>query len=154
MKTWNLGYEKSKKKAKDIYSEIGRVICPALGEEYVVFNRLGFNHLVRKGRIPRTKNEQKRRFVLLVYIENVIKNPEALIEYRESVIKEKVNRHGEKVLMEYKAKFWTFVENIKDCKIKIVIRQLDGGNKHFFSVMGNNVQISGLKKKNKKIPKK
>ena len=65
MKTWKFGYEKSKKKAKKIYSKIGRVTCPALGDDSVAFNSKGFNHLVRKGRIPRKKNKQKRRFVLL-----------------------------------------------------------------------------------------
>lgn len=58
MKTWGIGYEKSKEKAKNIYSKIGRIECSALSDEFVTFSSVRFNHLVRKGRIPRTRNEQ------------------------------------------------------------------------------------------------
>lgn len=146
MKAWSLGYEKAKEKAKKIYSRIGHVKCPAL-QGRVSFSRLGFNHLIRKGRIPRTKNEQKRRFVLLPYVENIVKNPTATIQYRKEKIKEKANRHGKKVLIESVAHFWTFIETIRDCTVKVVIRQLNNGNKHFFSVMGDNIQIAGYRKK-------
>jgi len=62
-----------------------------------------------------------------------------------------VDRHGDKVLVTSTAEFWTFVEDIDDCKVKVVIRQLDtGGQKHFFSVMGDNVIIDKKVPKNKK----
>jgi len=154
MQAWKLGYEKAKQKAKQIYSKIGRIKSSALNNEYISFSRLGFNHLVRKGRIPRTKNEQKRRFTLLTFIENIIKNPRAVIIYRKEKIKEKVNRHGEKILVESTAHFWTFIERIKDCRIKIIIRQKNSGEKHFFSIMGDNVQTSRGKKKEKSKTKK
>lgn len=141
MKTWGIGYEKSKRKAKEIYSKIGSVKCPALSNEYVSFSRIGFNHLIRKGRIPRPRNEQKRRFILLPYIEGIIKNPKAKIIYRQKNIKRKVNRHGEKVLVESRADYWTFKEEINLCEIKVVVSQFDSGNKKFISVMGDNVEI-------------
>lgn len=153
METWKLGYEKAKNKAKQLYSKIGRIKSPALNNDDVSFSRLGFNHLIRKGRIPRTKNEQKRRFGLLPFIEKVVKNPKAIIIYRKETIKEKVNRHGEKILVESIAHFWTFVEKVKDCTVKIVIRQKNSGKKHFFSIMGDNVQTSRGRKKKLKKPK-
>jgi len=133
MKTWGVGYEKSKKKAKEMYSKIGRVKCPALDNEDISFSRIGFNHLIRKGRIPRPRNEQKRRFVLLPYVEEIIKNSEAKILYRHKRIKYKANRHGEKILIESEANFWIFAQKIKSCAIKVIIRQLNNGNKHFLS---------------------
>lgn len=152
MKAWKLGYKKTKDKAMEIYKKIGRISCPALNDDHIYFNRLGFNHIVRKGRITRTKNEQKRRFILLKYAEDIIRNPKAFIKFREYEIKERVNRHGEKILVTFNSKFWTFTENREDCKIKLVVRQNDGSNKHFFSIMGDNVQIDKNKKGNKKIP--
>jgi len=146
MDAQKLGYEKAKQQAKQIYSKIGRIKCPALGDEYVFFTSAGFDHILRKGRIPRTRNEQKRRFTLLPYVENIIKNPTAKIIYRKLNVKEKVNRHGEKVLIESAAHFWTFKERVNDCTVKIVIRQLENKNKHFFSVMGDNVKIISAKK--------
>jgi hypothetical protein len=145
MNAEKLGYNKAKEKAKKIYSNIGTVKCPALGDEYVFFSSFGFNHLVRKGRVPRTKNEQKRRFTLLPYVEKIVKNPKAVIIYRKETIKEKSNRHGEKILIESIAHFWALIEKIEDCEIKVVVRQLEGGNKHFFSVMGDSVKILKIK---------
>ncbi|MDD5696731.1 MAG: hypothetical protein PHO90_02020 [Candidatus Pacebacteria bacterium] len=154
MNAQKLGYEKAKRQAKKIYSKIGRIKCSALSDEYVFFTSAGFNHLLRKGRIPRTRNEQKRRFTLLPYIEKIIKNPTAKITYKKIEIKEKANRHGEKVLIESTAYFWTFIEKIDDCKIKVVIRQLENKNKHFFSVMGDNVKIISTRRKNRINTKK
>lgn len=146
MDAQKLGYKKAKQQAKQIYSKIGRIKCAALGDEYVFFTSAGFDHLLRKGRIPRTRNEQKRRFTLLPYVENIIKNPTAKIVYRKLDVKEKANRHGEKVLIESVAHFWTFKEKIDDCVIKVVIRQLENKDKHFFSVMGDNIKIISTKK--------
>jgi hypothetical protein len=146
MKAQKLGYEKAKQQAKQIYLKIGRIKSPALGDEYVFFTSAGFDHLLRKGRIPRTRNEQKRRFTLLPYVEQIIKNPTGKIIYRKTKIKERANRHGEKILIESTAHFWTFVDKIGDCVIKVVIRQLENKNKHFFSVMGDNVKIIKKKK--------
>lgn len=141
-----LGYEKAKQQAKQLYSKIGRIKSPALGGEYVFFTSAGFDHILRKGRIPRTRNEQKRRFTLLPYVENIVKNPTAKIIYRKSEVKEKVNRHGQKILIESVAHFWTFEEKVDDCIIKAVVRQLENKDKHFFSVMGDNVKIIKRKK--------
>lgn len=153
MRTWGLGYEKSKERAKKVYSRIGRIKCPALDDEMVVFNSAGFNHLVRKGRIPRPRNEQKRRFVLLEYAEQIIKNPRADIEFRQSEIKYTVDRYGEEVLMTSVAKFWTFAQTIDGCVIKVVIRQIEDKQKIFFSIMGDDVAIDN-REKNKKPPNK
>ena len=154
MKTWALGYEKAKQKARDIYSAIGHVPCPALGNELIAFTGIGFNHLVRKGRIPRTRNEQKKRFVLIPRAEQMVRNPRAAIEYRRTEEKIVVDRHGEKTLVASVAEFWTFVEHIDGCEIKVVIRQLStGGPKHFFSVMGDNVKIDARGKKGAKTKK-
>ena len=117
-----------------------------MGDEYVLFTSAGFDHILRKGRIPRTRNEQKRRFALLPYVENIIKNPTAKIVYRKLDVKEKVNRHGEKVLIESVAHFWTFIDKVDDCGIKVVVRQLENKDKYFFSVMGDNVKIIKMKK--------
>ena len=76
------------------------------------------------------------------------------MEYRRTEEKILVNRHGEQILVASVAEFWTFVEQIDDCEVKVVIRQLStGGPKHFLSVMGDNVEIDKKQKgkaKNKK----
>lgn len=143
MKTKTLTYQQIKKATKKLYSKIGRVPSPALNNELVAFTSKGFTHVIRKGRKPRPRKEQKRRFRLLQYAEKVVKNPKAVIEYRTTETKELVNRYGEKVRVESTAQFWTFVETVDNRTIKVVVRQLNKGQKHFFSVMEG---------KNKKSP--
>ncbi|TSC57962.1 MAG: hypothetical protein Greene041679_204 [Parcubacteria group bacterium Greene0416_79] len=154
MKTWNLGYEKAKQRAKSIYSKIGRLACPAFGGEFVAFTSDGFSHLLRKGRIPRTRNEQKRRFALMSYVAQIIKNPKAAIVYERRDTKTVVNRHGDKITLQSVANFWTFAERIDGCKIRVVVRQLsERGGKHFFSVMGDNIKITRRVKRKRSTKK-
>ena len=141
MKIWNFGYEKSKKFAKKIYSKIGRIPCPAFDGELVAFTSVGFNHLIHKGYIPRTRNEQKRRFVLVQYAEEIIKNPRAEITFRQTEEKYLVNRHGQKVLVTSVANFWTFHTDINKCAVKLVVRQIGQGQKQFQSIMGDDIKI-------------
>lgn len=136
VKPWGLGYKRSKSKAKRIYSKIGNVACPAFGGELVAFTSAGFNHLVRKGRVPRTRNEQKRRFTLIPHVAKIISDPRAHIVYRQEETKVITNQHGQKIATKSVADFWTFAKLVGGRRIKVVIRQLrPNGKKHFFSVM-------------------
>lgn len=128
-------YKQLKTKAKKLYSKIGRIPSPALSDEYVAFTSIGFTHLIRKGRNPRPRGEQIKRFALLPYAETIIKNPQAVIIYRTTETKYWTNRYGQKVLITSTAHFWTFIEKMDNYTIKIVIRQLNFGKKHFFSIM-------------------
>ena len=92
-------------------------------------------------------NEQKKRFVLLEYVELIVRNPEAKIIYREQERKIEINRHGEKLFKTSTIYFWTFLEKIEDCNVRVVVSQINNGGKHFFSVMGDNVVISKKSKK-------
>ncbi|OGN13824.1 MAG: hypothetical protein A3J47_03785 [Candidatus Yanofskybacteria bacterium RIFCSPHIGHO2_02_FULL_43_22] len=136
IKPWSLGYEKTKTKAQKIYKKIGIVPCPALNGELVHFSRFGFDHIITaKGRKLRTRKEQKRRFRLLQYAEQIVKNPKALLRYREQEVKHTVNRHGQKLLITGTGKFWTFLETIKNTKVKLVVGQIENGIKQFISIM-------------------
>lgn len=141
IETWGWGYTKSYNHAKRLYLGIGRIPCPAFNDELVAFNNRGFNHLVRKGRIPRTHNEQKKRFALIPYIEQIIRNPAALILFNQQEEKQHVNRHGDKILVTGMASYWRFIETIDGCKIKVVVRQFREEDKYFLSVMGDTVKV-------------
>ncbi len=136
VRPWNLGYERSKSKAKGLYKKIGRVECPALNGELVSFTSNGFDHIVRKGRALRTKTEQKKRFALVPYLKGIVGNPAATIVTKTEPTREVVDRHGNKVTINTTAQFWAFYHWEKGFRIKVVVRQLGTGPKHFFSVMG------------------
>jgi hypothetical protein len=117
-----MGYKACRKWAKKFYKNIGSIICPALDNQYISFNNIGFNHLIRKLSV-RSRNEQKRRFLLLPKVESIIKNPKAVIVYRK----------------EENKIYWTFVHFTDSKRIKVVIRQVGGGSKHFYSIMDKKI---------------
>lgn len=136
-------YRKEKAKAKKLYNKIGRIPSPALSGDHVAFTSKGFTHLIRKGKNPRPRREQIKRFTLISYAEAIVKNPKAVLVYRTHETKYRANRYGEKILITSTAHFWTFKETIGNRTIKVVIRQLNQGQKHFFSIM---------ERRNKKSP--
>jgi hypothetical protein len=117
-----MGYEACKNWAQNFYKNIGSILSPALDNQPVSFNNTGFNHLIRKLSV-RSRNEQKRRFLLLPKVESIITNPEAVIVYRK-----KLNVH-----------YWTFIHHVDSKRIKVVIRQVNNGSKHFYSVMDKKI---------------
>ena len=110
-------YKKAKYQAEKFYKKIGYVWCSAL-HDHVVFNRAGFRHLMRKGKIWRPKSEQKRRFALLPFVEMIIENPAAHF----------TTRQGSNVT------FWSFSKQDNNERITLIIRQVGNGKKHFFSI--------------------
>ena len=110
-------------KAKEEYYKIGSVPCPAFNNELVYFNKYGFNHLIRKGKYPRDRKEQLKRILILPYSLSIIKNSKYVSEYRINNIK---NVCGY---------FWSVQGNINGFFLRVVIRQINSGSKHFFSIM-------------------
>jgi hypothetical protein len=99
------------------------VPCSALDEELVYFNRHGWNHLFRKGRKPRDIEEQHKRIKLLNYVEYILRRSKEVFEYRENMI------DG------YPAYFWSIRRYVDGMCIRVVIRKLHNGTRHFFSIM-------------------
>ena len=110
-----------KRKPGGVYSQLKPVACPTLQDEEVVFSRSGFDHLLRKGGIFRTKKDQLRRFSLLKYARTVLEKPDLEIIVREGT----------------SAIFWKMSKNIGNKTVRVVVRQKETGPKHFFSIMDN-----------------
>lgn len=116
-------YREIKRRAKALYSTIKNVWCPALSE-LITFNSLGFKHLAQKGRKFRPISEQIRRFTLLKYVESILTGNKASVFHESKVIHEK------------RVDFWKFTEKRDELIIKVVIRQVGNGKKHFWSIYG------------------
>ncbi len=113
-------WKKYIKNEKEKYKKLICVKCPAFGNEEVYFNNYGFDHIISKGRIPRPKEEVMDRFKLLPYAPNIIKNT-------KSVDNEERRTRGKSV-----AYFWTIKS---DSNIRIILRRLNNGTIHFYSIM-------------------
>jgi len=134
-----MGYVACKKWAKKFYKKIGIILSPALNNQYVSFNNIGFTHLIRKMSL-RSRNEQKKRFLLLPKAETIIKNPKAIIVYKKEEKKILIKTRKAKILKESTIHYWTFVYFTDSKRIKVVIRQVNNGSKHFYSIMDKKVK--------------
>jgi hypothetical protein len=122
-----------KKNPKVLYGKIGTMWCPALNE-YITFNRLGFQHLLRKRGIPRTKEEQERRFALLPFVKEIVGDPCAKFYYQKKTSFSRLDRHNKTIRTSNNAEFWRLSKEIDGKRINVVIRKINHGKKHFFSV--------------------
>jgi len=109
-------------KGKRLYGQIGILFSPVFENEPIYFNKYGWRHLIRKGKRLRNLEDQIRRISLLTHTRHILSTTTTIFAYKESHNKRHVY-------------FWTLRSEIKGVYIRIVIRQLDTGRKHFFSIM-------------------
>ena len=98
-------------------------MSPALDNAVVTFNAAGFKHLVRKHK-KRPHGEQAERLAMLHYAPIIVADPNASVLYR------KVIRHDQRIVQ-----YWALDKIIDGKKLRVVIRQVGKGAKHFYSIM-------------------
>jgi hypothetical protein len=135
-------YKEAKRKAKEIYVKIGKVWCPALHDQ-IAFNKKGFDHLTWQGKRSRRRNEQMRRFALLAYAPEILSAPHDDFKYREAEQTFRGKLHGMKNKMTSLARFWGFEGKAEDGNVRVVVRQIGNGQKHFFSIFWVNETKNG-----------
>lgn len=130
------GYEKLRESSGNFYKKIGMIRCPALNNEFVHFTSDGFNHLMYKGsRHERSKNDQITKFKLLPNAKNIIEISTTFQEYDESLVMVRKKKFKKVVEESATVKYWGFVAIINNFRVKVVVRQIGNGQKHFLSVI-------------------
>jgi len=110
--------------SKQKYFMIHHVICPALDFKKVYFDRSGFNHLLKKGRIARSEEQQRRRLSLITESVDIISTSISIKAYNKSDCKIP------------NAEFWSMEKVIGERIVRVVVRKIgETGQTHFFSVM-------------------
>ncbi len=112
--------------AKLIYYQVGSVTCPAFDGQAVVFNYNGFYHLMYKNGKPRPLSDRKRRMRLFEKVPHILTSAKTFSKYHSEP-----NRNNASSLIHS----WTFTHFENRNRIRIIVRQIDTGDKHFFSVM-------------------
>lgn len=105
-----------------IYRDIGSVQCPYFFNESVYFNQKGFNHLLRNKNGVRPSSDQIRRLRLLIYCKEILNSNNFDVECNIS------KRNG------VTTRFWTFKASVANLKMKLIVRQIGIGTKHFYSI--------------------
>ncbi len=110
--------------AKNEYKNIGYVECPAFDNEKIVFSNSGFNHLIRKGGELRPMSVQVERLTLAIkYAPQILR-----VSSKYTTFLKDTNQNN------HIAYFWSFISRHEGLNIRIVVRQLENGPKHFFSI--------------------
>lgn len=113
-----------KNQIRKIFDSSKAVSCPAFSGERIVFNAKGINHLIYKGN--RSRREEARILTNIRLLPGAIKVLKLMPYWQEEsgYIKEEVSY-----------KFWTFEAVVDDRRIKVIVRQIGNGRKHFWSVI-------------------
>ena len=115
-----------KKTARRQYRKIKFVACPAFPREKIIFNSKGFNHLFYQGSTKartRAKLETSVRVKLL---------PRAIKLLRLMPLPQEESSY---LLEKKRYQFWAFEGVVDNKRIKVIVRQIGNGNKHFWSVI-------------------
>ncbi len=131
--------EKVKKEAEKLFENTKEVECPYFKEK-VAFNAKGIRHIKFKAeRLARERKDQFMRLKNVHLAPTVLRMSSTLqeIQKRRIFVKVKTNTRNEKILKE--ATYYGFISIVKDGafekRVKVVVRQIDGGNKHFWSII-------------------
>ncbi|MFH1601460.1 MAG: hypothetical protein ABIB61_00705 [Candidatus Shapirobacteria bacterium] len=116
--------KKYKNQIKKIFKETGCVACPAFPDEKIIFNAKGVNHLIYKG--SRSRRERNRIQT------NVRLLPRAIKLLRLMPFAQEESYY---IKNDITYRFWAFEAVIDDRRIKVIIRQVGQGKKHFWSVI-------------------
>lgn len=133
-------HKKELPKARAFYDSVGSINCPYFNTE-VSFNAMGFHHLQFSAGSERTKQAQIHKFALLESVVEILGKSGTVQQYRKQLgtVGRKKGKSGMKdtKVMTY----WAF-EGIlgtgeKMHRVKVIVRQIGDGKRHFWSVMSD-----------------
>lgn len=128
-------FKKFKKKTEDLYKKIKEVYCPYFAEQ-VAFNTKGLNHIKMKAwNKSRSTQEQLVRLKLLKYAPQIIRKTHTLQEFKEvrKFERQKINSRWEQRVVTIR--YYAFIAIIDEKRIKVVVKEIDGSKKIFWSII-------------------
>lgn len=112
-----------KHQIQEFFLKNKRIRCPAFGEE-IIFNAKGINHLIYKGN--RSRREKAR------ILTNIRLFPRAIYLLQRATFWQEENSYTRDNTI---YKFWAFEAVVDDRRIKVIVRQVGYGKKHFWSII-------------------
>jgi len=131
----DIKFIRTKKSAIKFYSMIKNVKCPYFSDN-VSFDARGMAHLKFKTwNKTRLVKDQYMRFKLLKFAPEVIRKSHTLQEYceRKNLERIKINNRWEKRAMN--VYYYGFVAIVDEIRIKIIVKEIKGGEKYFWSII-------------------
>ena len=128
-------FDDIKKKAEDFYANIGKIYCPYLKEK-IPFNAKGLRHLKFKtDKQARPRNDQYARLKLLYFTPQILKESHTLqgIWKIRQFEAQKTNSRWEHIVKD--VTFYEFIAVLGSIRAKVIVKEVYGGEKHFWSVI-------------------
>jgi hypothetical protein len=126
---------KVKQEAEEKYKKLSPIHCPYLKDK-VNFNSEGLDHIKFKSwQKARVISDQYTRLRLLYLVPEILKLSHTVQGKLDRKEWERRKRHGkwEKLLID--VSYWEFVHVIGKVRIKVIIKQVKGGEKFFRSII-------------------
>lgn len=128
-------FQKVKNGAEEFYKTIGEIHCPFFKEK-IAFNIKGLKHLKFKSdRQARPKKDQYSRLKLIQLAPEVLKQSYTLqgIWQIQRFEVQKTNSRWEHIMKD--VIYYEFIAVTNNVRIKVIIKEILGGEKHFWSVI-------------------
>ena len=132
-------FEKVKSEAEKFYKSIGKVFCPYFGES-ISFNSKGLSHIKFKSKWDaRDRKDQFMRLKNIKLAPEILKKSHTLqeLKHAKTFVDIKTNSRKERILKQ--TVFYGFIAIIRDGnfdkRLKIIIKEVSGGEKHFWSIV-------------------
>ncbi|MCX6712263.1 MAG: hypothetical protein NT041_01060 [Candidatus Vogelbacteria bacterium] len=128
-------FEEVKIKGEDFYKTLDSVYCPYFKEK-ISFNVHGINHLkFKEERKARPQQDQYMRLKLIHLAPVVLKASATLQGIWETKSFEKVRIHSRTDIVLTKVTYYEFVAVIDQVRVKVIVKQIDDGEKFFWSII-------------------
>ncbi len=131
----NKKFNKIKKFAEEFYKTVEQIYCPYF-KETINFNVRGLNHIKMKSwNKARAQKDQYMRFKLIHLAPEIIRASHTLQGYSKTkeFIRKKINNRWEKILID--VNYYDFMAIIRDVRLRIIIKEISGGQKFFWSII-------------------
>ncbi len=128
-------FSRVREKGEEIYKNIGDIYCPYFKEK-IAFNNKGIEHIKYKRREnPRSNQDQYMRYKLIDLAPKILNESHTVqgIEETHKFERVRVNSRTDTILKP--VSYFEFIAVIKRNRVRIIVKQIDGGNKFFWSII-------------------
>jgi hypothetical protein len=128
-------FQKVRDEAEKFYKAIGEVYCPYFKGK-ITFNAKGLKHLkFKSNRQARPREDQYSRLKLIYLAPEILKQSHTLqgIQQLKRFESQKTNNRWERVMKD--VTYYEFIAVINNVRAKVIVKEVLGGEKHFWSVI-------------------
>lgn len=128
-------FEKVRNEAKRFYDTIGEVDCPYFREK-ISFNVAGLKHLKFKSdKVARIRSDQYPRLKLLRFAPEIIMLSRTIQGVWETKHFERIRINNRTETLLKPVVYYEFIAVIENVRIKVIIKEINGGQKFFWSII-------------------